>query len=63
MVVGLITTAEQAAHIIDDGDADLVLLARAVLRDPHFRLLHAAQALGAKEALAELVPPQYGRAF
>ncbi len=56
--VGLITTAQQAAAIIDQGRADMVLLAREFLRDPYFPL-HAARALG-----AECAPPvQYGRAF
>lgn len=60
--VGLITTPQQAAQIIAEGDADLVLLARASLRDPHWPL-HAAQALGEEQALVALVPPQYQRAF
>ncbi|WP_307380262.1 NADPH dehydrogenase NamA [Chitinophaga terrae (ex Kim and Jung 2007)] len=55
--VGLITTAEEAASIIDSGKADLVLMARELLRDPYFPL-HAAQALGAEVAW----PVQYERA-
>ena len=43
--VGLITTPEQAEAIIRDGQADAVLLARELLRDPHFPL-RAAHALG-----------------
>lgn len=43
--VGNITVAEQADHIIRSGQADLVLLAREVLRDPYWPL-QAAQALG-----------------
>lgn len=43
--VGLITTAEQAETILADGQADLVLLARELLRDPYFPL-HAAHELG-----------------
>ena len=43
--VGLITTAEQADEIIQNGKADLVLLAREFLRDPYFPI-HAAKALG-----------------
>ncbi|HVO18158.1 MAG TPA: NADH:flavin oxidoreductase/NADH oxidase [Anaeromyxobacter sp.] len=43
--VGLITTPEQADHAIRSGQADLVLLAREFLRDPHFPL-RAARALG-----------------
>ncbi len=56
--VGLITQAEQAEQIIANGQADLVLLARAVLRDPYWPL-HAAQQL--EQTMAP--PPQYGRAF
>ncbi|MBS3932922.1 MAG: NADH:flavin oxidoreductase/NADH oxidase [Truepera sp.] len=58
--VGLITEAEQAEAIVRDGKADLVLLGRALLRDPYWPL-QAAQALGV--SLKELVPPQYWRAF
>ena len=43
--VGLITTPEQANDIIQTGQADVVLLAREMLRDPHFPL-RAAHALG-----------------
>lgn len=42
--VGMITTPQQAEDIIASGDADLVLLAREMLRDPYFPL-HAAHAL------------------
>lgn len=42
--VGLITTPAQADHIIRDGQADLVLLAREFLRDPYWPL-HAAREL------------------
>jgi 2,4-dienoyl-CoA reductase-like NADH-dependent reductase (Old Yellow Enzyme family) len=56
--VGLITTAEQADEIVRTEKADMVLLARAFLRDPYFPL-HAAKELG-----VEMRPPvQYGRAF
>ncbi|MFC5407792.1 NADH:flavin oxidoreductase/NADH oxidase [Larkinella bovis] len=55
--VGLITTAEQANGIIASGQADLVLLARELLRDPYFPL-HAAQQLEAETAW----PSQYLRA-
>jgi 2,4-dienoyl-CoA reductase-like NADH-dependent reductase (Old Yellow Enzyme family) len=41
--VGLITSAEQADHIIRNGQADLVLLARQFLRDPYFPLHAAAE--------------------
>jgi 2,4-dienoyl-CoA reductase-like NADH-dependent reductase (Old Yellow Enzyme family) len=56
--VGLITTAEQAGEIVRSGHADIVLMARAFLRDPYFAL-HAAKSLGAEPP----VPPQYLRAF
>jgi 2,4-dienoyl-CoA reductase-like NADH-dependent reductase (Old Yellow Enzyme family) len=43
--VGLITDAKQADAILREGDADVVLLAREMLRQPHWPLL-AAHALG-----------------
>jgi 2,4-dienoyl-CoA reductase-like NADH-dependent reductase (Old Yellow Enzyme family) len=43
--VGMITGAEQADHILRTGQADLVLLAREMLRDPYWAV-HAAQELG-----------------
>lgn len=43
--VGMITNPEQAEHIIVTGQADAVLLARQMLRDPYWPL-HAATALG-----------------
>ena len=45
--VGSITTAAQADHIVCTGQADLVFLAREMLRDPYFPL-RAARELGAK---------------
>ena len=56
--VGLITEPDQADAIVRQGHADIVLLARAMLRDPYWAL-HAAQKLGAKPA----TPVQYARAF
>jgi 2,4-dienoyl-CoA reductase-like NADH-dependent reductase (Old Yellow Enzyme family) len=56
--VGLITKAAQADAVIRDGQADLVLLARAMLRDPYWAL-HAARELEVKVA----PPLQYLRAF
>lgn len=56
--VGLITGAEQAAQIVANGDADVVLLARESLRDPYFPR-RAAQRLGAKID----APVQYQRAW
>jgi len=55
--VGLITTARQAEEILAQGKADLVIMARELLRDPYFPL-HAARELGADIAW----PPQYERA-
>jgi 2,4-dienoyl-CoA reductase-like NADH-dependent reductase (Old Yellow Enzyme family) len=43
--VGGITSPEQADHVVRSGQADLVLLARELLRDPQFPL-RAARALG-----------------
>jgi 2,4-dienoyl-CoA reductase-like NADH-dependent reductase (Old Yellow Enzyme family) len=43
--VGLITEPAQAEQIVAEGSADVVLLARELLRDPHWPL-HAAEALG-----------------
>ena len=55
--VGLITDPVQADAIIASGEADVVLLAREMLRDPYFPL-HAAKALG----LDGPWPVQYARA-
>jgi len=55
--VGLITTPEQAESILSDGQADLIALARELLRDPYWPL-HAAKALGAEIEW----PHQYDRA-
>ncbi|PRY54656.1 2,4-dienoyl-CoA reductase-like NADH-dependent reductase (Old Yellow Enzyme family) [Arcticibacter pallidicorallinus] len=43
--VGIITSAQQAEDILQNGQADFVLLAREMLRDPYFPM-HAAQQLG-----------------
>jgi 2,4-dienoyl-CoA reductase-like NADH-dependent reductase (Old Yellow Enzyme family) len=56
--VGLITEAHQAEEIISGGDADIVLLARELLRDPYWPH-HAARELGAKV----VGPVQYHRAL
>lgn len=58
IAVGLITTPEQADHFIRAGQADMVMLARELLRDPYWPL-HAARNL--KQTLDP--PPQYLRAF
>jgi 2,4-dienoyl-CoA reductase-like NADH-dependent reductase (Old Yellow Enzyme family) len=55
--VGLITDATQANAIIANGEADIVLLAREMLRDPYWPL-HAAAALDEPASW----PPQYLRA-
>jgi len=55
--VGMITDPHQADDIIATGDADLVFLAREMLRDPYWPV-HAAAALGDPASW----PPQYLRA-
>jgi 2,4-dienoyl-CoA reductase-like NADH-dependent reductase (Old Yellow Enzyme family) len=44
--VGMITTAQQAEDILSSGKADVIIMARELLRNPYFPL-HAAKALGA----------------
>ena len=55
--VGLITDAEQAERILQEGKADAILVARAAMRNPHF-------AMAAAEQLGEVIewPPQLDRA-
>jgi 2,4-dienoyl-CoA reductase-like NADH-dependent reductase (Old Yellow Enzyme family) len=55
--VGLITEPQQANEIIEKGDADLVFLARELLREPYWTF-KAQRELGLPPAL----PVQYGRA-
>jgi len=55
--VGLITDPVQAEQVVADGSADVVLLARELLRNPRWPLM-AAHALGASITW----PPQYERA-
>ena len=55
--VGLITTATQADHIVVSGQADAVLIAREMLRDPYFPM-RAARELGQEMTW----PAQYLRA-
>ncbi len=55
--VGLITEPAQANAIVAEGEADLVFLARAMLRDPYWAV-HAAAALGEPASW----PKQYLRA-
>lgn len=56
VAVGLITEPAQAEQILQDGDADLIAIARAALYDPRWPW-HAAAELGA----AVKAPPQYLR--
>jgi 2,4-dienoyl-CoA reductase-like NADH-dependent reductase (Old Yellow Enzyme family) len=53
----MITAPAQAGHIVQTGQADLVFLARELLRNPYWPL-HAAQELGHTMAW----PAQYLRA-
>jgi 2,4-dienoyl-CoA reductase-like NADH-dependent reductase (Old Yellow Enzyme family) len=55
--VGLITKSHQANEIIQEGEADIIFLAREMLRDPHFPL-RAAHELGVEVKW----PVQYERA-
>lgn len=55
--VGMITSAQQAEEILQNGQADLIFLARQSLRDPYFPL-HAAKELGVDVEW----PVQYNRA-
>lgn len=56
--VGLITESTHAARIIEEGSADVVLIARESLRDPYFPR-RAAQELG----VSITAPVQYQRAW
>ena len=58
--VGLITEPAQAETILVEGRADIILLARALLKDPYWPV-RAAEALGATDTLA--IPPQYERGW
>lgn len=58
--VGLITDPMQADEIIRNGRADMVLLAREMLRNPYWPV-HAARALGKADKLQ--LPVQYARAI
>jgi 2,4-dienoyl-CoA reductase-like NADH-dependent reductase (Old Yellow Enzyme family) len=57
MAIGMITSPEQADHIVRSGQADLVALAREELRDPYWPI-RAARVLQQEIAW----PPQYLRA-
>ncbi|HSU32055.1 MAG TPA: NADPH dehydrogenase NamA [Bryobacteraceae bacterium] len=56
--VGLITDPQQAEDIVRNEQADLVFLARELLRDPYWPI-HAAEILGG----TVFIPDQYARAF
>ena len=56
--VGMITAPEQADHILRSEQADLIIIAREMLRDPHWPR-RAAHALGVKPE----GPKQYARAW
>lgn len=58
--VGLITAPALADEIVRNGRADVVLLARELLRDPYWPL-RAAVALGHRDIAP--IPPQYLRGF
>ncbi len=72
--VGLITEPDQAEAIIRDGQADMVAMARAMMRDPRWAW-HAAEALGAStpwsdmyvrahpKSRGKMTPRQGGRAW
>ena len=59
--VGLITEAKQAEEVVAEGSADVVFLARALLRDPHWAL-QAAHELGVEIGTGVHWPDQYRRA-
>lgn len=58
--VGMITDPVQAEHIVHSGQADCVLLAREILRDPYFPLTAARELHGHNNVI---LPRQYERAF
>ena len=58
--VGLITEPSQAETILQNGEADAIMVAREFLRDPYFAF-RAAKELGDGELAS--VPKQYGRAI
>jgi 2,4-dienoyl-CoA reductase-like NADH-dependent reductase (Old Yellow Enzyme family) len=59
--VGMITEPKQAEEVLASGSADVVLLARALLRDPHWAL-RAAHELGVRPGDGVDWPSQYLRA-
>ena len=59
--VGMLTAPKQAEEVVASGAADVVLLARAMLRNPHWALL-AAHELGVEVGAGVDWPEQYLRA-
>ena len=59
--VGMVTEPKQAEEVVESGAADVVLLARALLRDPHWAL-RAAHELGVADGDGVEWPLQYQRA-
>ena len=59
--VGMITEPKQAEDILADGSADVVLMARELLRNPHWPLF-AAHELGVQPGEGIAWPEQYERA-
>ena len=57
--VGSITEATQAEQIVKNQQADIVLLATEMLRDPYWSY-HAALELQPKDTAKTLLPVQYG---
>jgi 2,4-dienoyl-CoA reductase-like NADH-dependent reductase (Old Yellow Enzyme family) len=60
--VGMITDPRQAEQIVAEGSADAVLLARELLRNPHWAL-RAAHELGVRPGEGVEWPKQYLRAL
>ncbi len=60
--VGMITEPKQAEEILAEGSADVVLLARELLRDPHWPLRAAYELGEAPDGGAVTWPKQYHRA-
>jgi 2,4-dienoyl-CoA reductase-like NADH-dependent reductase (Old Yellow Enzyme family) len=57
MVVGLLTEPEHAERILSDGHADLIALSRELMYNPNWPV-HAAMALGHRDPMAFLPPPE-----
>ena len=58
--VGLLDDPVLAQRVLDEGSADVVLLGRALLRDPHW-VRHAAHTLGRLDDVP--APPRYARGW